>query len=182
MGSLFLCCQATPPITYCTTGKERQHGLQIEQGSFIVLYHWFLFPLKVNYFCFVFFLHGCLCRGEKKTSLLFLSYFIMWCYLVQHLLWTCLRMWAFDLFIYLKIVFFCFFFLFPWPALLPSLCLSRFKSGNTVKGTRVANTRVGKGQSVNAAARLQPTSPPVHQSRPHCCWNPTGTNSLTTVV
>lgn len=48
--------------------------------------------------------------GRKTNSLLFLSYFIMWCYLVQHLLWTCLLMQAFDLFIYLKIVFFLFFF------------------------------------------------------------------------
>lgn len=159
----------------CAVPQERTGNMVYRYNKAVLLFYiigfFFLF-LKKNIFGFF---YMDVCAGEKKNSLLFLSYFIMWCYLVQHLLWTCLLMQAFYLFIYLKIVFF--FFFFPWPALLPSLCLSRFKSGNTVKGTCVANNRVRKSHSLNAAARLQSTSPGLTAA-----GNPTGTNSLTTVV
>lgn len=55
---------------------------------FYFLYYGFLFLLKVNYFCFFYYMD--VFALEKKNSLLFLLYFIMWCYSVQHLLWTCL--------------------------------------------------------------------------------------------
>lgn len=74
---------------YCTTGKEWQNGLQMYKAILIFYimvsfsFESKLFLGRGGYYMDVF------CWGEKN-SLLFLSYFIIWCYSVQHLLWTCL--------------------------------------------------------------------------------------------
>lgn len=83
---------STPPIMYCTIGKDGQNGLQIyiRQCFCFLLYCFFGGVWKVNYFFFnyyffiffyfFYFFFIIWMFLLEKISLLFLLYFIMWCY------------------------------------------------------------------------------------------------------
>lgn len=143
---------STPPIMYCTIGKDGQNGLQIYKAMvfFIILF----FQGGLESKLFLFFYYTDVFAGKKKpvVSVVF-HHVVLLCNIRSG---PACFIQAFDPFSCLKIAFF------RWPVL-PSPWLSRFKSGNTVKGCLcLLNDTVGKSRSLNAAAGLQ--------SRPHWCW------------